>query len=265
MDLGVQGRQAIVTGGSRGIGKATALALAREGCDVAICARNDGPLRESAAELRSETGQKIFAMVCDTLSPESINQFIERAAGELGGVQIPVNNAARVGRSGGTIETVQDADILRDFEEKVVGYLRGSRAAVPHMKAAGFGRIVNLSGGTGRSPGVQVRAGLRNIATINLTKSMANDLGAFGINVNAVYPGMTITEDTAMRHQEQAAREGTTVDQVMSEAVERSVIKHMVTAEEVANVIAFLCSPLAIGVTGEATSVMGGASHDVHV
>ncbi len=264
MDLGLEGRPAIVTGGSRGIGKATALALAREGCNVAICGRNDGPLQETAAELRNATGRQIFAMVCDTLNPDSINRFIGRSAEEFGGVQILVNSAARVGGSGGTIETVQDADILRDFEEKVVGYLRGSRAALSHMKMAGFGRIVNISGGAGRSPGSQVSAGLRNIATINLTKSMANDLGAFGINVNAVYPGMTITEDTLARNQEQAKREGKTVDQVMSEMVERSVIRHVVTAEEVANVITFLCSPLSIGITGEAISVMGGASQDVH-
>ncbi len=265
MDLGLAGKPAIVTGGSRGIGKATALALAREGCDVAICARNDGPLQESAAELRDMTGQKIFAMVCDTLNPEAINQFVDRAAAELGGVQILVNSAARVGGSGGTIETVQDADILRDFEEKVVGYLRGSRAAIPHMKATGFGRIVNLSGGAGRSPGTQVSAGLRNIATINLTKSMANDLGAFGINVNAVYPGMTITEDTVERNKAQAEREQKTVAQLEAEFTERSVIKHVVTAEEVADVITFLCSPRSIGITGEAISVMGGASQDVHV
>ena len=264
MDLGIRGRQAIVTGGSRGIGKATALALAREGCDVAICARNEAPLQAAAAELRSDTGQTIFAMVCDTLDAESINRFVDRAAEELGGVQILVNNAARMGGSAGSIETVQDADILRDFEEKVVGYLRGSRAAIPYMKEAGFGRIINVSGGAGRSPGIQVSAGLRNIATVNLSKSLANDLGASGINVNAVYPGMTLTEDTLAIQEEQAAREGKSLDDIQAGLAERTAIKHIVTAAEVANVIAFLCSPLSIGITGEAISVMGGASQDVH-
>jgi len=264
MDLQLSGKRAIVTGGSRGIGRAIARELAREGCDVAICARTDGPLQQAAKELSSETGRRVIGIVCDTINPESIKHFVRGAAEQLGGVEIVINSAARVGGTPGTIETVLDEDVLRDFEEKVVGYLRTAREAVPYMKQAGWGRIINISGSAGRNPGMQVSGGVRNIGTVNLTKSMANGLGQYGINVNAIYPGLTVTEATMERYEQQAQRDGKTVDALMKEQADRTLIKHLVTAEDVAKVVTFLCSPLAIGITGEAIAVNGGGSPDVH-
>src|SRR5262245_63523069 len=196
MDLQLTDKKAIVTGASRGIGRAIARQLALEGCDVAICARSEGPLKHTAAELAKESGRKVVPIVCDTLNADAIKHFVNTAARELGGIHMVINNAARVGGTPGTIENVSDVDVLRDFEEKVVGYLRTVQAAVPHLKQAGWGRVINVSGGAGRAPGVAVSGGIRNIGTINLTKSMANALGPHGINVNAIYPGQTITEAT---------------------------------------------------------------------
>jgi NAD(P)-dependent dehydrogenase (short-subunit alcohol dehydrogenase family) len=264
VDLQLQGKKAVISGGSRGIGKAVARALAREGCDVAICARNEGPLRESAAQLAAETGRKIVPIVCDTLHAAQIQAFVKGAAEALGGIDILVNNAARVGGTPGTIETVSDADVLRDFEEKVLGYLRMAQAAVPYMKQAGWGRIVNISGGAGRAPGMNISGGVRNIGVASMTRSMANGLGAYGINVNCVYPGLTYTEITQQRYEEQAQREGKTAAQVAKEADERTLIKHVVTMDDIANVVAFLCSPLAIGITGEVITANGGSSAEVH-
>jgi len=264
MDLQLQGKKAVVTGGSRGIGKAIARQLAREGCDVAICARNEAPLRASAAELARDTGRKIVPVVADTMSPDDIKRFVDASAQALGGIEILINSAARVGGTPGTIETVSDADVLRDFEEKVLGYLRMAQAAVPYMKQAGWGRIVNVSGGAGRAPGMNVSGGVRNIGVASMTRSMANGLGAYGINVTCVYPGLTVTEATMERYAQQAQRDGKTVEQVAKEAAERTLIKHVVTAEDVANLVAFLCSPLAVGVNGEVIAVNGGASAEVH-
>jgi NAD(P)-dependent dehydrogenase (short-subunit alcohol dehydrogenase family) len=264
MDLQLQGKKAVVTGGSRGIGLAVARQLAQEGCDVAFCARNLGPLEAAAREVAAATGRQVFPFQCNTVDPESIKQFIDGAAAKLGGIHILVNSAARPGGARGNMEVVDDAEILHDFEEKVVGYLRCARAAVPYMKQAGWGRIVNVSGGAGRDPGTNVSGGVRNIGVINLSKSMANHLGPFGINVMAVYPGMTVTEATHERWNEQARRESTTVEALAARQAEGTLIKHLVTADEVANLVTFLCSPLAVGLTGEAIAINGGGSPDVH-
>jgi NAD(P)-dependent dehydrogenase (short-subunit alcohol dehydrogenase family) len=265
MDLQLQGKKAIVTGGSRGMGKAIARQLAREGCDVAIGSRNDGPLRDAAAEITQETGRKIVPLVLDTLDAESIKRFVRRAAEALGGIHILVNCAARVG---GTIpdnmDVISDEQIIKDFEEKFLGYFRCAREAAPHMKQAGWGRIINLSGGAGRTPGTAVSTPARNISCVALTKSLANTLGPFGINVNAIYPGTTLTEAVLERNREQAERQGKTLDVYLDELRQRSLIRHLVTAEDIAYVVTFLCSPLAISVTGEAFSVSGGVNADMH-
>src|SRR5262249_25938033 len=155
----------------------------------------------------------------------------------------------------GTVETVSDADVLRDFEEKVVGYLRTVQAAVPSLKQAGWGRVINISGGARRPPRGAGSGGIRTIATGNLTKSIANALGRYGINVNAIYPGQTVTEATLERYAEQAQREGTTVDALRKAADERTVLKHVVTAADIGHFVAMLCSPLCVGVHGEAIAV----------
>lgn len=265
MDLQLLDKKAVVSGGSAGMGKAIARQLAREGCDVATGARTEARLRAAADEIAGETGRKIMPIVVDTLDGASIEAFIRRAAESLGGIHILVNCAARVG---GTIpdsmETISDEQIVKDFEEKFLGYYRCARAAVPHMKQAGWGRIVNLSGGAGRTPGTGISTPARNIACVALTKSLANSLGPFGINVNAIYPGSTITEAVLERNREQAARQRKSLDAHLEELRQRSVIRHLVTADDVAQVVTFLCSPLAISVTGEAISVAGGVNADMH-
>jgi len=265
MDLQLLGKKAIVTGGSAGMGKAIARQLAREGCDVAIGARTDGPLREAATEITQETGRKIVPIIVDTLDGESIKQFVRQAAEALGGIHILANCAARVG---GTIpdnmDTISDEQIVKDFEEKFLGYYRCAREAAPYMKQAGWGRVINLSGGAGRSPGTAISTPARNIACVALTKSLANTLGPFGINVNAIYPGTTMTEAVLQRNRGLAERQGKTLEAYLEELRQRSVIRHLVTAGDVAQVVTFLCSPLAISVTGEAISVSGGVNADMH-
>jgi NAD(P)-dependent dehydrogenase (short-subunit alcohol dehydrogenase family) len=265
MDLKLQGKKGIVTGGSRGMGKAIARQLAREGCDVAIGARSEGPLREAAMEIAQETGCKIVPLIVDTLNLESIKGFVRQAAEALGGVHVLANCAARVG---GTIpdnmESISDEQIVKDFEEKFLGYYRCAREAAVYMKQAGWGRIVNLSGGAGRTPGTAISTPARNIACVALTKSLANALGPFGINVNAIYPGTTLTEAVLERHREQAERQGKSTEVYLEELRQRSIIRHLVTAEDVAQVVVFLCSPLAVGITGEAISVSGGTNADMH-
>src|SRR5919197_5586380 len=162
VDLQLTDKKAIVTGASRGIGRAITRQLALEGGDVAICARTEGSLKDTAAALAHESGRKVVPIVCDTLNADAIKHFVHTAARALGGIHIVINNAARVGGTPGTVETVSDMDVLRDFEEKVVGYLRAVQAAAPYLKQAGWGRVINSSGGAGRAPGTAVKAGIRN-------------------------------------------------------------------------------------------------------
>jgi NAD(P)-dependent dehydrogenase (short-subunit alcohol dehydrogenase family) len=264
MDLMLEGKPAIVTGGSRGIGKAIARQLAREGCDVVLGARSEGPLKETAEELAKETGRKIVPLTVDTMSVESIKAFVKSAADALGGVDIVVNSAARVGGAQGDIETLDEAEILHDFEEKAIGYLRVAREAIPYMKQAGWGRIINISGSAGRSPGTNLSGGARNAAVIVLNKAWANALGKYNITVNAIYPGLTVTERTYDNLEQQAKTEGKTVEELKQAMDERTLLKHATTAEDIAYFAAFLASPLAIGMTGEAIAVSGGQSVDVH-
>src|SRR5262245_6969539 len=139
MDLELSGRRAIVTGGSRGIGKVIARVLAAEGVDVAISARGEEQLKAAAAELREATGRRIVPIVADTGNEESVNRLVKTAIQELGGVDILVNNAALPGgiSPATRLEQVVDAQVLEDINIKVVGYLRTARALVPHLLEKG--------------------------------------------------------------------------------------------------------------------------------
>jgi NAD(P)-dependent dehydrogenase (short-subunit alcohol dehydrogenase family) len=156
MDLGLQGKHAIVTGGSRGIGKAIARELAREGVDVAIVARNQRDLEATARELGTETNRRIVPLAADVTSKEQVDRMVAEAAQQLGGVHILINSGSAPGGSPtatGPIDTVVDEDLVEDFNTKYVGALRCSRAVIPFMKTAGWGRIINISGGNARNAG----------------------------------------------------------------------------------------------------------------
>ena len=164
MDLGLQGKHAIVTGGSRGIGKAIARELAREGADVVIVARNTVDLEATARELAAETNRRIVPLAADVTSKDQVDRMVAEAAQQLGGLHILVNSGSAPGGSAtatGPIETVIDEDLIEDFNVKYVGALRCSRAVIPFMKTAGWGRIINISGGNARNAG-NLSGGARN-------------------------------------------------------------------------------------------------------
>jgi NAD(P)-dependent dehydrogenase (short-subunit alcohol dehydrogenase family) len=265
MDLRLTGKRAIITGGSRGIGRATARQLALEGCNVVIGSRTESRLKEAADAINAEVGaERVSYLTFNAQSAESIREFIEQAANRLGGVDILVNNAARTG--GGMndhYENASEEQIVTDFEEKVVGYLRCARAVEPYMKANGWGRIINLAGGAGRVRGALMGSGTRNAATRQLTISLANSLGGYGINVICVSPGSTLTEDVIERHKVTSAKQGKSLDEFMHELAQKTLLKHIVTAEDVGYVIAFACSPLSVSLTGVTLDVNGGTSPDV--
>src|SRR5881227_1559118 len=198
MDLGLQDKHAIVTGGSRGIGKAIARELAGEGADVAIVARNKADLEATARELAAETNRRILPLAADVTSKEQVERAVAEAAQQLGGLHILVNSGSAPGGSAtatGPIETVIDEDLIEDFNVKYVGALRCSRAVIPFMKTAGWGRIINISGGNARNAG-NLSGGARNAGLVHMTKTLAVQLGRHGITVNCIHPGTTRTERT---------------------------------------------------------------------
>src|SRR5262245_36248582 len=215
MDLQLGGKTAIVTGGSRGIGKAAARALAAEGVDVAIAARGRADLEAAAAELAAETGRRVVAVPCDTGSDEQVRAMVERAAEALGGVDVLVNCAAQPGGQAPPpkLAEIDDDVFWPDVNVKVMGYLRCIREVVPHMVRRGGGRIVNVSGLAARSTGSTVGS-IRNVAVAAMTKTLADELGRHGISVVVVHPALTRTEKTPGVLQAQAERPGVTVDQV---------------------------------------------------
>lgn len=264
MDLQLNGKRGLVTGASRGIGRAAARALLAEGMDCAICARTEGPLVAAAEELAAETGRKVVPIVANTADAGSVVALVKEATAALGGIDVLVNNAARV--SGGEPEDlahVTDERAIADFNEKFLGYLRCIREVVSFMREAGWGRVINVSGLAARNAG-PISAGARNASVIHLTKSLARELGRDGITVNAIYPGLTYTENLEERMASQAARTGRDTDELLRQAGAGNAIGRIVGAEEIGHVIAFLASPLAAGVTGEAIAVSGGAGTMVY-
>ena len=266
MDLQLTGKRAIVTGGSRGIGKACARALALEGCDVVIVARGEEALRATAAELHTETGRTITPVVCDTTNDESVKASMRDAVAALGGgVDILVNCAATAGGQAPapTLAEISDDNYWADMNVKVLGYLRTARELAPTMAAQGWGRIINISGLGARTTG-NVLTSMRNTAVAALTKNLADELGPHGVNVTVVHPGLTRTEATAGVIEWRAQTSGRTEAEVEKQMAEGNVVQRIIDAADIGVVVAFLASPLSIAITGDAISAGGGAPRAIY-
>ncbi len=251
MDLGLSGKRALVTGGSRGIGKQVARQLAAEGADVAIAARDKAQLDAAAAELASASAVRVVAVTVDTRVDASVSEMVARVTAELGGLDILVNCAARPGGQGpaSRFDQVSADYLLEEMNTKVMGYLRCVQAVAPHMIEAGWGRIVNVSGLAARRTGTLVGSA-RNVAVAALTVNLAAELAPYGIGVNVVHPGPTRTEVTTPEREK--AQEGS------------NLLGRMVDAEEVAWVVAFLCSPRSVAIDGDTITAGGGSPGVIH-
>jgi NAD(P)-dependent dehydrogenase (short-subunit alcohol dehydrogenase family) len=259
MDLELTGRRALVTGGSRGIGLAVARALTAEGADVALVARGEEALRSAAADLARASGRTVIAAPADTGDDASVAAMVGSVVAALGGVDILVNAAA----TPATGAPFTDDDLEGEINVKVRGYLRCARAVAPLMVESGWGRIVNIAGLAARNTG-NVVGTIRNVAVVAMTKNLADELGPRGINVTVVHPGMTRTESTPEAMAAMARSRGTTVEE-LERTLEGGVsIGRLVTAEEVASVVAFLASPRSIALNGDAVAAGGGARGSIY-
>jgi NAD(P)-dependent dehydrogenase (short-subunit alcohol dehydrogenase family) len=264
MDLELEGRTAIVTGGSRGIGKAIARELAREGVDVAIAARGRDALEAAAAELAAETGRRIVPVHVDTGQDESVRTLIATANQELGRVDILVNNAAVPG--GGPLPELSEITeeiVWADMNVKVMGYLRCAQAVAPLMRAQGWGRIINISG-LGARISRSIVGSMRNVSVAAMTKNLADVLGPDGINVTVVHPGATRTEAAEANIAERARAAGVSATEMQERLGASNSIRHFLSSQEVAWVVAFLASPKSIAINGDAVAAGGGVGDSIY-
>ncbi len=264
MDLQLEGKVALVTGASRGIGRASAEVLAQEGADVIIVARGLDQLREVAAELRQRTGRRVVPIVADTSSDAPVREMALRATEELGGIDILVNSAATPSFDIGRLkwDQISGEGLARELNVKVSGYIRCIQAVAPHMSEQGWGRIINMAGGAARHIGSAVGS-IRNAGVVAMSKNFAAELGPFGINVVAVHPGVVETERSAERVALVARRTGQTESDAKRSLFEGNHLRRTITAHDVAQVVAFLASPRAVGVTGDVISTGGGTERAI--
>ncbi len=250
MDLELTGKRAFVTGGSRGIGKAVARELAREGVDVAITGRDLARLEATAAELAAESGRKIVPVQMESGDGASISAAVEVAAAALGGIDIVVNNAAQpAGRvPAPRFDGVTEEYFFDEIRVKVLGYLRVAQACVPYMIEGGSGRIINISGYAGRRVS-SVVGSTRNASVVALSKNLADELAPHKIGVVTVHPGSTRTEATTPEAAERATD---------------SLAGRIIDASEVAYVVTFLCSPKAVAVNGDTIAAAGGIAGTIY-
>ena len=260
MDLGLQGKAAVITGGSEGIGKATALSLSREGVSVVICARRVDVLEEAAREVSHATGGPVVPVPADVSRAEDVQRVIQAAADRFGRLDILVNNAG-TSRSGPFFEAT-DAVWQDDLDLKLFGAIRSCRTAIPHLRRVGGGSIINILNTGARTPGPRsVPTSVSRAAGLALTKALSKEFAADNVRVNALLIGY-IRSGQQLADWQRNARDGESADAYFDrQAKQRGIpLGRIGAAADVGDLIAFLCSDRATYLTGTALAVDGGTS-----
>jgi NAD(P)-dependent dehydrogenase (short-subunit alcohol dehydrogenase family) len=262
MQTGLSGRVALVTGGSKGIGRAVALALAREGAHVALCARGVGDLEETARAIRGLDVQAL-AIPTDMTQPDQVKAFVARAMEHYGRIDILVNNA--VTSTQARFAGLSDEEFRYHIDVKLLGYVRCAREVVPHMREKGWGRILNVAGMTARIvTDYRMTNGIVNSAVSNFSKHLSEQVAKDGITVNTIHPGTTWTprQESALR--KVAQLESKSLEQVCAERLKEVPIGRFIQPDDLAHLALFLCSDGAGAITGQAIAVDGGSGRSIN-
>jgi NAD(P)-dependent dehydrogenase (short-subunit alcohol dehydrogenase family) len=256
MDLGLKSKRAIVTGASKGIGKACALALAAEGARVCVTARNEDKLAQTVKEVDAAGGEGTY-VGADLKELEGCQKVVVFCVDKWGGVDILINVAGAAGRGDILdlpVERVTDALALKSY-----GFLRMAQLVIPHMQKNTWGRIVNIGGGAGASPGRSIiPTSIANAMVLNTTRALSDAVSGEGILVNVVNPGMTNTERARDIHQARADKEGRDVEDLLKDLGSKLPAGRIAEPDEVARVACFFASEACSYVFGSSVYMDGG-------
>lgn len=258
MNIRLDGRRALITGGSRGLGFATARRLAESGAEVAIVARRTEALEKAADDIRKVSNIGVWARPCDVADPHSIARMYRELVAEFGNPDILVNNAG--GSISGPFEELTDEMWQQDFDLKLFAAIRLARLCLPAMKRQHWGRIINILNIGAKAPRPKgAPTHVTRAAGLALTKVLAGDGAPYGVLANALLTGQIVTDQIVRRH-ERGLGGDRTLEEYIAEEGHGIPLGRMGTAEEYANAVCFLASDAASYVTGTAFNVDGGLS-----
>jgi 3-oxoacyl-[acyl-carrier protein] reductase len=258
MELGIQGRVAIVAAASSGLGKATAMELAAEGARVAINARNEEKLRDTAVEIQSKTGAEVIAIAGDVTSEELVRRLVSETKTRFGSVDIVVANAG--GPPAGFFDDFGAQHYRDAVELNLISTINLCREAVPHMRERGWGRIVAITSIAAKQPVENlILSNTARAGVLGFMKSLSQQIAADGITANTVCPGYHLTERLTSLSAVIAKKEGVSVDDIYERWASSTPMKRIGDPKEFGTVVAFLCSERASYLTGTVIQVDGGA------
>src|SRR3990170_2384755 len=257
MDLGLKDKRALITGASRGLGYATALALAKEGCKVAINSRDELKVKAAAEKITKETGAQVIALAGDVTDTSVPEKLVKAALETLGGLDILITNAG--GPPAGAFESFDEATWQKAVDMSFMSHVRLIRSALPHLRKSSAPSVLTMTSSTVKQPMVNlVLSNSVRAATVGLTKSLALDLGKDGIRFNSIMPGWTVTERVQDLMSFRAKNNSTTVEEEIAKQTAEIPLGRMGRPEEFANAAVFLVSPAASFIHGVALAVDGG-------
>lgn len=257
VDLDLEGRNVLVTGGSMGIGRACARLFSLEGANVAICARTQSTLERATSEIANETGGRVVSFRGDMTEPGDVERVVGEAIESLGSIDVLVTCAGS--SPGGLIEELTEDDWYSSLDLKFMGYVRTMKAVLPHMRERGSGVVVLVIGNDGLKPTYwETTAGAANAAGINVASAMAEQYGSQGIRVNTVNPGPVNTQRWDGLEKAMARDMGITQDQAHEFAVSSIPLGRIAEPEEVADLVVFLASVRAQFINGAHVVIDGG-------
>ena len=260
MDFRLKGKRAIVMAASRGLGYASALGLAREGCKLIVCSRDQARIEAAAAAIRKDTNAEVKALVADVSSASEAKRLVDAAVSAYGGLEIVVHNAG--GPPAGETLAMSEEQWQKAFEQNLLSFTRIVHAATPEMKKAGYGRVLTIASSSIKQPipnlalSNALRAGVWGVA-----KTLSRELGPQGILVNVIAPGRIDTERIAELDQANAQKSGKPVEEVRKASVGTIPLGRLGRPEELANLVVFLASEAGSYISGQAIMVDGAAGN----